>query len=57
LVLFTAGLAGVFHQTVVRETPSPAALGAFLVMMGLTPVLRADERRRERTIRIIEADE
>lgn len=46
LILFTGGLVGVFHQTVISPEAQPALLGTFLLMMGLTVPLRADERRR-----------
>lgn len=48
VVLFLAGLAGVFHETVIAATERPTLLLMFAAMMGLPAFLRTDERERER---------
>ena len=45
VVLFTAGLAGVAHQTLIAPVPSESLLVLFAAMMGLPAFLRADEKR------------
>ena len=44
-ILFFAGLAGVFHQTVLAPSPNEALLVLFAAMMGLPAFLRSDEGR------------
>lgn len=44
IVLFSAGLAGVFHETVIVTTERPTLLLLFAAMMGLPAFLRTDER-------------
>lgn len=46
-VLFSAGLAGVFHETVIAEAERPTLLLLFATMIGLPAFLRADERKSE----------
>lgn len=47
LVLFAVGLALIVKDSV-QGVERPVFIAAYLVMMGLGPVLAADERRRER---------
>lgn len=44
-VLFTAGLAGVFHETVIAKSERPTLLFLFATMIGLPAFLRADEKK------------
>lgn len=46
VVLFTAGMLGMIHETVIVAKPRPELVVAFLGMMGVVAVLRADERRK-----------
>lgn len=46
-VLFGAGLAGVFHETVIASAERPTLLFLFATMIGLPAFLRADERKQE----------
>jgi hypothetical protein len=48
VALFVAGLAGVFHETVVASGERPTLLILFAAMMGLPAFLRADERRNDK---------
>ena len=43
-MLFFAGLAGVFHQTIIGPV-EPTLLVLFAAMMGLPAILRADEKQ------------
>lgn len=45
-VLFTAGLLGVLHETVISTQDRPTLLLLFAAMMGLPAFLRADEARK-----------
>lgn len=45
LVLFTAGLAGMAHETLVANVERPYLVTAFLGMLGLPIFLRNDERK------------
>jgi hypothetical protein len=45
-VLFIVGLLGVGHETLIALEPRWSLLLIFGAMMGLPPVLRADEARR-----------
>lgn len=47
IVLFVAGLAGVFHETVMAATERPTLLLMFAAMMGLPAFLRTDEKDRD----------
>ena len=47
LVLFTAGLGGVAHETLVSKSERPTLLVLFAGMMGLPVFLRQDEKRQE----------
>lgn len=44
-VLFIAGLAGVFHETVFTNADRPSLLFLFGAMIGLPAFLRSDEKR------------
>jgi hypothetical protein len=44
MTLFLAGLAGVFHETVIGTADRPTLLILFAAMMGLPAFLRSDER-------------
>lgn len=46
ILLFLAGLGGVFHETVIQTGERPTLLILFAAMMGLPAFLRADEARR-----------
>lgn len=46
LLLFFGGLAGLAHQTLIAADAQPVLVGAFMVMMGLTIPLLADERKK-----------
>lgn len=46
VILFFAGLAGVFHETAIADVERPTLLLLFAAMMGLPAFLRQDERRR-----------
>jgi hypothetical protein len=46
IVLFIAGIGGVFHETVVQTGERPTLLILFAAMMGLPAFLRADEARK-----------
>ena len=48
ILLFSGGMAGVFHETVVSQTERPTLLLMFAAMMGLPAFLRADEKKEER---------
>jgi hypothetical protein len=45
-VLFFAGLAGVFHETVIAKSERPTLLFLFATMIGLPAFLRADEKKK-----------
>lgn len=47
IVLFVAGIAGVFHETVMAATERPTLLLMFAAMMGLPAFLRTDEKEHE----------
>lgn len=47
-VLFTAGLAGIAHETVVGNADRPTLLFVFAAMVGLPAFLRSDERTQDR---------
>lgn len=47
-ILFFAGLAGVFHETVVAESERPSLLLMFATMIGLPAFLRNDEKDKEK---------
>jgi hypothetical protein len=49
-VLFLGGLAGVFHETVLRGVDRPFLLTVFAAMMGLPLVLHRDEKRKGDTL-------
>lgn len=44
-ILFFAGLAGIFHQTVIASSPQESLLVLFAAMVGLPAFLRSDESR------------
>lgn len=44
VVLFFAGLAGVFYETVISVSERPTLLLMFAAMMGLPAFLRTDEK-------------
>jgi hypothetical protein len=46
VILFFAGLSGVFHETAIAEVERPTLLLLFAAMMGLPAFLRSDEKRR-----------
>ncbi len=46
-VLFFAGLAGVFHETVIAESERPTLLFLFATMIGLPAFLRSDEKDKK----------
>lgn len=46
-VLFAAGLAGVFYETVFDKTDRPTLLLLFGAMMGLPAFLRTDEQTKD----------
>lgn len=46
-ILFTVGLAGVVHETVVTEVDRPGLLLLFAAMLGLPYALQADRAQRE----------
>ena len=48
IALFVAGLAGVYHETVISQVERPTLLFLFAAMMGLPAFLRSDERRNGR---------
>jgi hypothetical protein len=45
VVLFTAGLLGVAHETLIANAERPTLLLLFAAMMGLPIILNADQRR------------
>lgn len=47
IVLFVAGLAGVYHEVVMTTAERPTLLLLFAAMMGLPAFLRTDERNGE----------
>lgn len=47
IMLFLAGMAGVFHETVVVATERPTLLLMFAAMMGLPAFLRTDEKDQD----------
>lgn len=49
IVLFGAGLAGVFHETVIVTSERPTLLLLFAAMMGLPAFLRTDEREDKKS--------
>ncbi len=46
-ILFFAGLAGVFHETVIADSERPSLLFLFATMIGLPAFLRSDEKDKE----------
>jgi hypothetical protein len=48
IVLFGAGLLGVFHETVIGAVERPTLLFLFAAMLGLPMFLRTDEHRNGR---------
>lgn len=46
-ILFFAGIAGVFHETVIAETERTSLLLLFATMMGLPAFIRRDEKDKE----------
>lgn len=46
VILFSAGILGVLHETVFTALERPTLLLLFAGMMGLPAFLRADEKRR-----------
>jgi hypothetical protein len=46
-VLFSAGLLGIAHETLVAEAERPSLLFLFAGMMGLPVFLRKDENKQE----------
>ncbi len=44
-MLFGAGIAGVFYETVFSKVDRPILLALFAAMMGLPAFLRTDERK------------
>ncbi len=44
-ILFAAGIAGVFYETVFSKVDRPLLLAVFAAMMGLPAFLRTDERK------------
>lgn len=46
-VLFMAGIAGIFHETVIAEVERPSLLLLFSTMLGLPAFLRSDEKSKE----------
>lgn len=49
IVLFFAGLSGVFHETVIAAAERPTLLLLFAAMMGLPAFLRTDEKLGAKT--------
>ncbi len=47
VILFTTGLAGVFHETVLTNAERPTLLFVFGAMIGLPAFLRTDEARKK----------
>lgn len=47
VILFLAGLAGVFHETVLSNAERPTLLFVFGAMIGLPAFLRTDESRKK----------
>jgi hypothetical protein len=45
MILFFAGLGGVFHETAIAQAERPTLLLLFAAMMGLPAFLRADEKK------------
>lgn len=61
ILLFIAGLGGVFHETVLSNAERPTLLILFAAMMGLPAFLRSDEknllpRARERESKELKKD-
>jgi len=56
LVLFSAGLLGVIHETIIAEVERPFLLALFAAMIGLTGFLKAEEARKENGKRHPEED-
>lgn len=46
VLLFTGGLAGVAHETLISAVERPTLLILFAAMMGLPAFLRNDERKK-----------
>lgn len=46
-IIFAFGLAGLLHETVVKEVERPFLLGLFATMIGLPAFLRMDERKKD----------
>ena len=46
VLLIVAGLAGIFHETVLAATPRDSLLVLFGAMIGLPAFLHADERKK-----------
>lgn len=44
-LLLLGGMGGVYHETVFNDGQRPALLAVYVSMMGLTALLRLDERR------------
>lgn len=42
--LFTVGLLGIAHETLISQVDRPTLLFAFMAMVGLPAFLRADEK-------------
>lgn len=52
-ILLAAGLGGVFHETVIAESPRPYLLVLFGAMMGLAGFARLDDLLASRGITIV----
>lgn len=48
VLLFSAGLAGVIHETVVVRAERPTLLLLFAAMLGLPAFIRADGRGKDK---------
>jgi hypothetical protein len=46
VVLFTGGMVGIGHETLIASAERPTLLMLFAAMIGLPAFLRADESRR-----------
>lgn len=46
-LLLVAGLAGVFHETVIASSERPTLLFLFATMIGLPAYLRSDEKKAQ----------
>jgi hypothetical protein len=47
LILFSGGLLGIAHETVIADVERPTLLLLFAAMVGLPAFLRQDERSRD----------